>query len=76
MKLSVQENVLGAVAVKRKFKNLLGMRRVKKNIKITPVGHVDEVLKLSLTKEFKRVEWVEVDKLSKTSDNTEKVLTN
>ena len=51
-------------------------KKVKEDIKITPVAHVDEVLKLALTKEFKRVEWVEVDKLSKSSDNTEKVLTN
>ena len=37
---------------------------------------VDDVLKIALTKEFKRVEWVEVDSLSKTKDKSEKVLTN
>ena len=51
-------------------------KKVKEDIKITPVKIVDDVLKLALTKEFKRVEWVEVDKLSKTNDNSEKVLPN
>jgi ATP-dependent Lon protease len=39
-------------------------KKVKEDIKITPVGVVDEVLKIALTKELKRVEWVEVEKLS------------
>ena len=51
-------------------------KKVKEDIKITTVKVVDDVLKIALTKELKRVEWVEVDKLSKTNDNTEKVLTN
>ena len=51
-------------------------KKVKEDIKITPVKIVDDVLKFALTKEFKRVEWVEVDKLSKTNDNSEKVLPN
>ena len=34
-------------------------------IEIIPVKNVDEVLKIALTKPLKRVEWVEVDQLSK-----------
>ena len=51
-------------------------KKVKEDIKITPVKVVDDVLKLALTKEFKRVEWVDVDNLSKAKDKSEKVLTN
>ncbi len=40
-------------------------QKVKDDIKITPVGIVDEVLKLALTKELKKVEWTEVDNISK-----------
>ena len=32
-----------------------------KNCKITPVEYADQVLKVALTKELKRTEWVEVD---------------
>ena len=39
--------------------------KVKKDIKITPVSIVDDVLKIALTKELKKVEWVEVEKISK-----------
>ena len=35
------------------------------NIEIIPVKNVDEVLKVALTKPLKRVEWVEVDQMSK-----------
>ena len=45
--------------------------KVKKDIKITPVSIVDEVLKIALTKELKKVEWVEVEKISK-SQNEDK----
>ena len=38
---------------------------IKKNIEIIPVKNVDEVLKHALTKELKRVEWVEVEQVSK-----------
>ena len=37
---------------------------IKKNVEIIPVKNVDEVLKHALTKELKRVEWVEVEKIS------------
>mgnify|MGYP003683699615 CR=1 FL=1 len=39
---------------------------IKKNIEIICVKNVDEVLKHALTKELKRVEWVEVEQVSKT----------
>ena len=35
------------------------------SIEIIPVKNVDEVLKVALTKPLKRVEWVDVDQLSK-----------
>ena len=38
---------------------------IKKNMEIIPVKNVDEVLKIALTKNLKRVEWVEVEQLSK-----------
>jgi ATP-dependent Lon protease len=38
---------------------------IKKNIEIVCVKNVDEVLKHALTKELKRVEWVEVEQVSK-----------
>ena len=48
-------------------KDLIDMpQKIKDDIKITPVETADEVLKLALTKELKRVEWVEVENLSKT----------
>ncbi len=53
-------------------------KKVKEDIKIVAVEFVDEVLKIALTKELKKVEWVEVQNLSKSEkeDNTQKVLTN
>ncbi len=52
--------------------------KVKKDIKITPVKHVDEVLKNALTKQLKRVDWVEVQDItkSKKEEDSEKILTN
>ena len=35
------------------------------SIEIIPVKNVDEVLKVALTKQLKRVEWVDVDPVSK-----------
>jgi len=43
---------------------------IKKNIEIIPVKNVDEVLKHALTKELKRIEWVEVEQVSKKTDQT------
>ena len=44
-------------------------QKVKDAIKITPVELVDEVLKLALTKEFKKVEWVEVENITKSKED-------
>jgi len=41
---------------------------IKKNIEIVCVKNVDEVLKHALTKELKRVEWVEIEQASKKTD--------
>ena len=43
-------------------------KQVKEDIKITPVALVDDVLKIALTKKLKRVEWTEVDNISKTKN--------
>ena len=52
-------------------------KKVKEDIKITPVSFVDDVLKIALTKELKRVEWVEVENISKSKSNDKsQVLTN
>ena len=40
-------------------------KKVKEDIKIIPVEMADEVLKIALTKELKRIEWAEVENLSK-----------
>jgi ATP-dependent Lon protease len=46
-------------------KDLVDMpQKIKDDIKITPIGVVDEVLKIALTKEFKKVEWNEIDNVS------------
>jgi len=53
-------------------KDLVDMpKKIIDDIKITPVEHADEVLKIALTKELKRVEWVEVDKISKSEDKSQ-----
>jgi ATP-dependent Lon protease len=39
-------------------------KKVREDIKIIPVESADEVLKIALTKELKRIEWTEVDKIS------------
>ena len=43
------------------------------SIEIITVKNVDEVLKVALTKPLKRVEWVEVDQISK-NDKSKKEL--
>ena len=40
-------------------------KTVLESVEIIPVKNVDEVLKVALTKELKRVEWVDVDQISK-----------
>ncbi len=51
-------------------------QKVKDDIKITPVEIVDEVLKIALTKEFKKVEWAEIDNVSgsKTEDKSQAII--
>jgi len=39
-------------------------KKIKEDIKITPIETVDEVLKIALKKELKKVEWAEVDNIS------------
>ena len=43
---------------------------IRDRIKITPVEFADEVLKIALTKELKKTEWVEVD-MSKKDDKSQ-----
>jgi len=57
---------------KENEKDLVDMpKKILDDIKITPVEHADEVLKIALSKELKRVEWVEVEKISKPEDKTQ-----
>ena len=44
--------------------------KIEDEIKITSVETADEVLKISLTKELKKIEWVEVD-MSKKDDKSQ-----
>jgi ATP-dependent Lon protease len=57
---------------KENEKDLTDMpKKITEDITITPVEHADEVLKIALTKELKRVEWVEVEKISKSDDKSQ-----
>ena len=57
---------------KENEKDLIDMpKKITSDIKITPVEHADEVLKIALTQELKRVEWVEVEKISKSDDKSQ-----
>ena len=57
---------------KENEKDLADMpKKIIDDIKITPVEYADEVLKIALTKELKRVEWVEVEKISKSDDKSQ-----
>ncbi len=42
-------------------------KKVREDIKITAVENVDEVLKIALKKELKRIEWTEVENISKSA---------
>jgi ATP-dependent Lon protease len=56
---------------KENEKDLVDMpKKIVDDIKITPVDHADQVLKVALTKELKRTEWVEVD-ISKKDDKSQ-----
>ena len=57
---------------KENEKDLVDMpKKIIDDIKITPVEHADEVLKIALTKELKRVDWVEVEKISQSNDKSQ-----
>jgi ATP-dependent Lon protease len=57
---------------KENEKDLADMpKKIIADIKITPVVHADEVLKIALTKELKRVEWVDVERISKSDDKSQ-----
>jgi len=57
---------------KENEKDLVDMpKKIIDDIKITSVEHADEVLKIALTKELKRVEWVEVEKISQSNDKSQ-----
>ena len=49
-------------------------QKVKEDIKITPVEIVDEVLKISLTKELKKIEWIEIDNISQHKDKSQAII--
>ena len=51
-------------------------KTVLESIEIIPVKNVDDVLKVALTKPLKRVEWVEVDQLSKKEKSKEELSTH
>jgi ATP-dependent Lon protease len=53
-------------------------KNVIEGIKIIPVTHVDEVLKIALTKELNPIEWIEIDHLKDKSGqiNDQKMLIN
>ncbi len=56
---------------KENEKDLIDMpKKIIDDIKITPVEYADQVLKVALTKELKRTEWVEVD-ISKKEDKSQ-----
>ncbi len=56
---------------KENEKDLVDMpKKIIDDIKITSVDHADQVLKVALTKELKRTEWVEVD-ISKKDDKSQ-----
>ena len=56
---------------KENEKDLIDMpKKIIDEIKITPVEYADEVLKIALTKELKKTEWVEVD-ISKKDDKSQ-----
>ncbi len=56
---------------KENKKDLVDMpKKIIDDIKITTVEHADEVLKIALTKELKRIEWVEVD-IAKKDDKSQ-----
>jgi ATP-dependent Lon protease len=57
---------------KENEKDLVDMpKKITDDIKITLVEQADEVLKIALTKDLKRVDWVEVEQISKSDDKSQ-----
>jgi ATP-dependent Lon protease len=55
---------------KENEKDLVDMpKKIIDDIEITPVEHADQVLKIALTKELKKTEWVEVDVTKKDEES-------
>ena len=53
-------------------KNLVDIpQKIKDDIKISPVETVDEVLKIALKNELKKIEWTEVENISKAKKEDE-----
>ena len=56
---------------KENEKDLVDMpKKITDDIKISPVEHADQVLKIALTKDLKPTEWVEVD-IAKKDDKSQ-----
>jgi ATP-dependent Lon protease len=57
------------------YENKKDLKDIPKNviegIKIIPVSHVDEVLKIALTKELNPIEWIEIDHLKDSSSKSD-----
>ena len=51
-------------------------KTILESIEVIPVKTVDDVLKIALTKPFKRVEWVDVDPISKKGKSKEELSTH
>ena len=59
------------------YKDLAEVPEIVKNtVEIIPVKNIEEVLKIALTKPLKRVEWVEVDQMSKKDKIKEELSTH
>ena len=58
-----QADVIGQFLPKQLSSDVI--EKIIDEIKITPVEYADEVLKIALTKELKKTEWVEVDMTKK-----------
>ena len=67
----IQINNLDILVIKGKDAEVFLQGQITNDIKITTVEHADEVLKIALTKELKRVEWVEVESISKPNDKSQ-----
>ena len=62
-----RDGIKSVIIPKDNEKDLVDIpKKVREDIKIIPVSTVDEVLKLALKNELKRVEWTEVENISKT----------